>query len=353
MKQPKNRTVHGVALGIALCAMVTGLLCTIIFPEPFVSAFIIFGSIFIVTFFSALYFIRRYVNFRIRPLYQILLSKNLRLRDLPQNVDLVEDIQEKLTSWADTSAEEIARLRRSDEFRKDYIGNVAHELKTPLFSIQGYIHTLLEGGLKDNTVNRRFLERAEQNVERLISLSLDLDELALYESGKFELEIEQFDMVQLAREVAQSFDYEAAQKGIRFIIGSEDAQPPVFVCSERKRIGQVTLNLISNAIKYGREGGTIRINFIDGFDKIVVEVEDNGIGIAKEHLPLIFERFFRADKSRSRAQGGTGLGLSIVKQIIDAYDETITVRSKLDEGTTFSFTVSKTPPNIKPTSAID
>lgn len=336
----KIRTIHGVALAISLTATAAGLLCTLIYPEPLVAALVIFGSIFGITFLAARYFIGKYVLYRIKPIYQILLSKNLRTRELPQKGDIVEEIQDDLTHWADRNAREIAQLKENELFRKQYIGNVSHEIKTPLFSIQGYILTLLDGGLKDDSINQKYLERTERNIERLINIVRDLEDISQYESRLQSLEKEPFDLAQLVREVADTFEMEAANKDIRIRIGSEY---PVTVYADRKRISQVILNLISNAIKYGRQQGHITVSFIDGFDKIMVEVQDDGIGIAEKHQRRVFERFFRVDKSRSREQGGTGLGLAIVKHILEAHGETLNLRSRLDEGSTFSFTLSKPP----------
>lgn len=334
----KIRTIHGVALAISLAATAAGLLCSLIYPEPLVGTLVIFSSIFLVTFLSARYFIGKYVRYRIKPIYQILLSKNLRTNELPRQGDIVEKIQDDLTHWADKNAREIAQLKENELFRKQYIGNVSHEIKTPLFSIQGYILTLLDGGLRDDSINQKYLERTERNIERLINIVRDLEDISQYESKLQTVEKEPFDIVQLVREVADTFEMEAANKNIRLKI---NAEAPVMVYADRKRISQVVLNLLSNAIKYGRQDGHITVSFIDGFDKIMVEVQDDGIGIAEEHQRRVFERFFRVDKSRSREQGGTGLGLAIVKHILEAHGETLNLRSRPGEGSTFSFTVGK------------
>lgn len=336
----KIRTIHGVALAISLIATLVGLVCMSIYAETLVSVWVVSGCVFGATFLAARYFINKYVLYRIKPIYQILLSKNLRTRELPQKGDIVEEIQDDLTHWVDRNAQEIARLKENELFRKQYIGNVSHEIKTPLFSIQGYILTLLDGGLKDDSINQKYLERTERNIERLINIVQDLEDISQYESRLQVMDKEPFDLVQLVREVTDTFEMEAAKKEIRIRIGSE---LPVIVYADRKRISQVILNLISNAIKYGRQGGHIIVSFIDGFDKIMVEVQDDGIGISEENQPRVFERFFRVDKSRSREQGGTGLGLAIVKHILEAHGETLNLRSRLHEGSTFSFTLSKPP----------
>ena len=265
----KIRTIHGVALAISLIAALVVAVCLSVFTGNLLLTGIVSGCVFGLTFLAARYFINKYVLYRIKPIYQVLLSKNLRTRELPQKGDIVEEIQDDLTHWVDRNAQEIARLKENELFRKQYIGNVSHEIKTPLFSIQGYILTLLDGGLKDDSINQKYLERTERNIERLINIVQDLEDISQYESRLQVMDKEPFDLVQLVREVAETFEMEASKKEIRIKIGSE---LPVLVYADRKRISQVILNLISNAIKYGRQGGHITVSFIDGFDKIMVEV---------------------------------------------------------------------------------
>ena len=212
---------------------------------------------------------------------------------------------------------------------------------TPIFTLQGYIVTLLDGAIEDKAVNRKYLERSEKNIDRLIHIVDDLEEISKLEAGAPVLEKECFDVVALVREIADSLEMDAARRRIGIRVGNPHGQPPVPVTADRRRIAQVITNLLSNSIKYGREGGETRIGFVDMFDRVLVEVKDDGIGIAEENIPRVFERFFRVDKSRSREQGGTGLGLAIVKHILEAHGERITLRSKLGEGSAFSFTLSK------------
>ncbi len=254
----------------------------------------------------------------------------------------VENIGEELTAWADTNDREIARLKEAERFRKQYLGNVAHELKTPIFNIQGYISTLLDGGLEDELINRKYLERAEKSIDRLINIVNDLDTISKLESSMNRLEMERFDIVALAREIAEQAEIEADRKGIEISVkGAENLPSPFWVLADKHYIGQVFVNLVINSIRYGKEGGCTRIRFRDMLDKILVEVEDNGQGIGREDLPRIFERFYRTDKGRSREQGGTGLGLAIVKHIVEAHGERITVRSEPGVGSTFSFSLKK------------
>ena len=291
-----------------------------------------------------LFIIRKYVAYKLKPIYSIVLSRNVHTQEILDELKdkHVENISEELTAWADTNDKEIARLKETESFRKQYLGNVAHELKTPIFNIQGYISTLLDGGLEDELINRKYLERAEKSIDRLINIVNDLDTISKLESSMNKLNLERFDVVALAKEIAEQAEMEADRKEIRISVkGTDNLPSPFWVLADKHYIGQVFVNLIINSIRYGKEGGQTRIRFRDMLDKILIEVEDNGSGIAKEDLPRVFERFYRTDKGRSREQGGTGLGLAIVKHIVEAHGERITVRSELGVGSTFSFTLKK------------
>ena len=299
---------------------------------------------FAVVAFVALFLIRKYVAYKLKPIYSIVLSRDVHTREIFSELQdkKVENIGEELTAWADTNDKEIARLKEAEQFRKQYLGNVAHELKTPIFNVQGYISTLLDGGLEDELINRKYLERAEKSIDRLINIVNDLDTISKLESSMNKLNMEKFDVVALAKEIAEQAEIEADKKGIKITVkGADNLPSPFWVLADKHYIGQVFVNLIINSIRYGKEGGQTRIHFRDLLDKILIEVEDNGLGIGKEDLPRVFERFYRTDKGRSREQGGTGLGLAIVKHIIEAHGERITVRSELGVGSTFSFTLKK------------
>ena len=294
----------------------------------------------------SLYTIRSYVAYKLKPIYSIVFSRDVHTTEIADELKdkHVEKISEELTAWADDNDKEIARLKQTEKFRKQYLGNVAHELKTPIFNIQGYISTLLDGGLEDELINRKYLERAEKSIDRLINIVNDLDTISKLESDMNRLKNDKFDIVALAKEIADQLEIEASKRKIRISVKGADYLPsPFWVTADKHYIGQVLVNLIINSIHYGKEGGTTRIKFRDMMDKILVEVEDTGVGISKEDIPRIFERFFRVDKGRSREQGGTGLGLAIVKHIIEAHGERINVRSELGVGTTFAFTLKKAP----------
>ena len=303
---------------------------------------ITFALIFVV----ALFLIRKYVAYKLKPIYSIVLSRNVSTREILEELQdkRVEHLGDELTAWADTNDREITRLKEAETFRKQYLGNVAHELKTPIFNIQGYISTLLDGGLEDELINRTYLERADKSILRLINIVSDLDTINKLESNMNSLARDTFDVVALAREIAEQAEIEADRRQIKISVkGAENLPSPFWVQADKHYVGQVLVNLIINSIRYGKEGGQTRVKFRDMLDKILIEVEDNGQGIAKEDQPRIFERFYRADKGRSREQGGTGLGLAIVKHIVEAHGERITVRSEQGKGSTFAFTLKKVP----------
>jgi two-component system phosphate regulon sensor histidine kinase PhoR len=255
------------------------------------------------------------------------------------NSNNIDNLNQEILAWADDRKNEIERLHKLELYRKEFLGNVSHELKTPIFNIQGYVLTLLDGGLEDPSINRNYLERAEKSVDRMITIIDDLEAISQLETGELQIEPEKFDIVALAKDVAEAQEMKATAKGI--ILTLPEDSKPIYVFADRFRIRQVLVNLIVNSVKYGKEYGETKIRFYDVGENIMVEIADNGIGIGKEHLPRLFERFYRVDKSRSREQGGTGLGLAIVKHIIEAHNQTINVMSTETAGTVFSFTLKK------------
>ena len=292
----------------------------------------------------ALWMIVKYVAYKLRPIYSMVLSRDIHTGDIATELKdkRVDDVSDELSSWAEDNDREIARLKEAEAFRKQYLGNVAHELKTPIFNIQGYLSTLLDGGLEDEEINRKYIERAERSVERMINILNDLDTISRLDSNMSQIRPESFDMVALCKEIAEQVELEAQKRNINIVVKGADNLPSrCWVSADKFYIGQVLENLIVNSIRYGKEGGETKITCRDMLDKVLVEVEDNGIGIAKSDLPRVFERFYRTDKGRSREQGGTGLGLAIVKHIIENHGEKVSVRSELGKGSTFTFTLSK------------
>jgi two-component system phosphate regulon sensor histidine kinase PhoR len=255
--------------------------------------------------------------------------------------DILGMVNQVVLEWHDEQQQKIDELQKMADYRREFLGNVSHELKTPIFNIQGYILTLLDGGLKDKKINKKFLEKSAKSVDRMIAVVQDLEEISKFESGVMNLNETTFDIKELCREVSDFLEIKAAENNTQIII-KEPENRRIQVVADKTRIKQVLINLVDNAINYGKaEGGRITISFYDFHDNVLIEVSDNGIGISEENLPRIFERFYRVDKSRSREKGGTGLGLAIVKHIIEAHRQSISVRSKPGKGTTFSFTLKK------------
>ena len=245
-----------------------------------------------------------------------------------------------LTSYK-TRLEEINVLKDQENYRREFLGNVSHELKTPLFTIQGYILTLIEGALKDKKVRGKYLRRSAKGVDRLISIVKDLDLITQSESGIKTVDKTNFNIYELIENVYDLMEFESEKNNTKLLINNKNITP-VIVNADKERILQVVTNLVVNSIKYGKEGGytEVKVEEYDK-DKIIIRVKDNGEGIEDEHLPRLFERFYRIDKNRSRKKGGSGLGLSIVKHIIEAHQEQIFVESKIGQGTEFSFTLKK------------
>jgi two-component system, OmpR family, phosphate regulon sensor histidine kinase PhoR len=299
---------------------------------------------FLIAFYIIQFAIHKFILEKIRPIYKIIdfvpqKGKEAKLKLTPGFVEL-SDVEQDVENWAQNQLGEIERLKELERYRKDFVGNVSHELKTPIFNIQGYILTLLEGGLEDPSINKLYLTRTEKSIDRMISIVEDLESINKLETGELKPNFSVFDIVKIVEDV---FDMEQRLSNERKIslMFAYKSDKPLMVRADRKRIIEVLTNLVVNGIKYGKKNGFIKVGFYDFDDKIMIEVSDNGIGIDKKDLPRIFERFFRVDKSRSREQGGTGLGLSIVKHIIEAHNQTINVQSELNEGTTFTFTLEK------------
>ena len=250
-------------------------------------------------------------------------------------------VLENFLSSYKTNLEEINILKDQENYRREFLGNVSHELKTPLFTIQGYILTLIEGAMKDKKVRGKYLKRSAKGVDRLISIVKDLDLITQFESGIKTVDKSNFNIYELIHNVYDLMEFESEKNNTKLIIKDEH-NSPVIVNADKERILQVLTNLIVNSIKYGKENGYTEVA-IEEYDKerIIVRVGDNGEGIEEEHLPRLFERFYRIDKNRSRKKGGSGLGLSIVKHIIEAHQEQIFVESKVGQGTEFSFTLKK------------
>jgi two-component system phosphate regulon sensor histidine kinase PhoR len=248
-----------------------------------------------------------------------------------------EDIEAALKALFETRKEELQQLQRLENYRRDYIGNVAHELKTPIFSIQGYIETVLDDPELDRPTLESFLGKANKNADRLGQIVMDLDTITKYESGFLVLDQQPFDLLHLVNETVESLELQAKEKNITLQVFAPAGDYQVL--GDRARLSQVLTNLGYNSIRYGHENGNTRFRLSTTGTKVIVEVADNGIGIPQEHLNRVFERFFRVDKHRNRATGGSGLGLSICKHIVEAHGETISVISTEGAGSVFSFSL--------------
>lgn len=291
-----------------------------------------------------LFTIEKFIYEKIKLIYKTIQSSKSSLSDENKKFrlksEMIEDVNKDVLKWAQDSSKEIKELKELELYRREFIGNVSHELKTPIFNIQGYILTLLDGGLEDKNINRKYLERTEKSINRMISIISDLETISQLESGEIEMKYEKFDIVALTKEIFEFLEIKAKNKNIKLSF-DRNYERPVYIYADKDRIRQVLSNLVDNTINYGNNNGLTTVSFFDMDDNILIEVKDNGIGIEQHHLPRLFERFYRTDKGRSRESGGTGLGLAIVKHIIEAHNQTINVRSTLGIGSTFTFTLKK------------
>ena len=336
------------SLTIVLAFSLVFIMVNLLFYDRFFWSLFLAGSGFLLvfTFLVNKLILERFIYNRIRLIYKTIHDLKAPKRQEKTQVfsdkDILGKANQEVLDWASDRDREIDDLKRLEAYRREFLGNVSHELKTPVFNIQGYVLTLLDGGLDDPDINRKYLLRTEQSVNRMISIIEDLESIAKLESGELKMAFSHFDMVALAREVMEFMEIKAERKNISLYFG-RTYDSPVMVYADRDRIQQVLTNLMVNAIKYGTESGRTKVSFFDMDEHILVEVTDSGIGIPREELPRIFERFYRGDKSRSRqfGDGGSGLGLAIVKHIIEAHNQTIHVRSTLGVGTTFAFTLKK------------
>lgn len=295
----------------------------------------------ILTFIIIQYRVERFIYRRVKKIYDDLtLLESTSLTKHPITTDMAT-LTKEIDKFAKDKKLEIETLKVREEYRKEFLGNVSHELKTPLFTVQGYLLTLIDGAIDDKKISKRYLERANKGVERLIYIVKDLDMITKLEVGDLSLNKKHFDIVALVQGVFDLLEMKAAKKRITLTFDM-DYRKPIMVNADRERIQQVLTNLIVNSIKYGSDKGTTEISIENLIkNKVIVRVTDNGEGIAKEHLTRIFERFYRVDKSGSRKEGGSGLGLSIVKHIIEAHDERIYIESEVGVGSEFSFSLEK------------
>lgn len=307
-------------------------------------ALISFVVIFLGSFGLILYTLQTFIYRKIKLIYKLIYQTKASKKEefyykniLPQKG--IDEVREDVENWAEQRKEEIEVLQQNEAYRKEFLQNLSHELKTPIFAIQGYVDTLLGGALENSDVNKKFLQSTSRNIDRLVNLVDDLDAISKLESGEQLLLKDSFIIQDLVKEVYDSLSIKADDKEIKCII-KKGCELPLTVYADKEKMRQVFINLVDNAIKYGKQNGIVEASFykVDGA-KVLIEISDDGAGIAEEHLHRIFERFYRTDLARSRKVGGSGLGLAICKHIIEAHGQAIHVRSKIDVGTTFGFTL--------------
>jgi two-component system phosphate regulon sensor histidine kinase PhoR len=331
--------INAAAVAIALAAV------NFYFRHSWYDVSITFLVTLITSFVVFYYLIEKYVYSKIKLIYKLI--HNLKLgRDLRDalgehiSADPINDVEAEVKEWAREKKTEIDELRKQEKFRRDFLSNISHEFKTPLFAIQGYIEALQDDGFEDKELAQQFLKKAAKNVDRLTYLIEDLDEISKLESGEIPVNLTRFKVNDLIKEVFESMETKARKHDIKLIF-KQKYDEPTLVNADREKIRQVLVNLIDNSLKYGKDDGTTAVSLFELHDQVLVEVTDDGIGIEEKYLPRLFERFFRTDTSRSRQIGGSGLGLAIVKHIIEAHEQTINVRSTEGLGSTFGFTLQK------------
>ncbi|WP_100842411.1 cell wall metabolism sensor histidine kinase WalK [Flavobacterium sp. 5] len=312
------------------------------FSNMLLSGFISLFFVYVFSFFVLQYRVERFIYRRVKKIYDdVSLLESSTFINKPINTDM-ETLTREVKKFATDKKLEIEMLQIREEYRREFLGNVSHELKTPLFTVQGYLSTLIDGAMEDKTIRKKYLKRAEKGVERLIYIVEDLDMITKLESGDLNLDFTKFDIVKLIQNVFDLLEMKADKKDITLAF-ENDKMKPIFVNGDKDKIQQVVENLIVNSIKYGKEGGLTEVSIVNLTNKkVLVRISDNGEGIELHNISRVFERFYRVDKSGARTEGGSGLGLSIVKHIIEAHKEKIYVESEFGIGSEFSFTLEKT-----------
>ncbi len=346
MLEGKNNSPQTLATWMASLICLLSFVLVAIFTASIYKSIVSAAILFLFSFFISKYLIEVFVNRKIKLIYKFIHQTKASKREeffqkkvLPKQS--IEEVGEEVLQWADQRKAEMEVLERNEAFRKEFLQNLSHEFKTPAFAIQGYLETLIAGAAENPEIRKKFLDNAYRNTERLINLIQDLDEITRLESGKQELHRQRFIIQDLIHEVFESLEIKSQAKKIRCGI-KKGCEQPIEVNADKEKIRQVLINLLDNAIKYGNVDGTVEASVYKTDDKtVLIEITDDGIGIAEEHLPRIFERFYRTDFGRSRNIGGTGLGLAICKHIIEAHGQFIQARSTPGIGTTFGFTLNR------------
>lgn len=346
MLSTKNTSPRQISFYTALALAVPISLLVYVYERRWVPVTVSFLTVLAGGYLLISFVLERFIYRKIKLIYKFIYQTKATKREetyykyiLPQKS--IDEVREDVEEWAEKRNEEIELLRANEQFRKEFLQNLSHEFKTPVFAIQGYVDTLLQGALENPAVNKRFLEKTASNVDRLTNLLNDLDEISKLERGELNLFKQNFVIQDLVKEAFESISIMAEQKNIRCHI-KKGCESPLIVFADKEKIRQVLVNLVENSIKYGKQNGTITASmYITDGKHILAEISDDGIGIAEKQVQRIFERFYRTEEGRSMDVSGSGLGLAICKHIIEAHGQTIHVRSRQDVGTTIGFTLER------------
>ena len=344
MLQTKNTSPSQLALLTALAVSFAAGILVFYFTRNIKHSGVSFLLLFIITYYLVSFIIEKFIYRKIKLIYKLISQTKATKREEFYNNELlppktIEEVQNDAYIWAQERENEIKKLESNVEFRKQFLMNLAHELKTPIFATQGYIETLLAGAMNDENVKEVFLQNASKSIDRLAILVDDLDEISKLESNQISIVKTEFIIQDLIKEVYEELAFKSVPKKIELSV-KKGCEKPISVIADRQKIKQVLVNLIENSIKYGKENGSTTAGIYEVDRKTVfVEITDDGTGILEEHVPRVFERFYRTDSARSRNVGGTGLGLAIVKHIIEAHNHTVSCRSTIDVGSSFGFTL--------------
>ncbi|MEO5681962.1 MAG: ATP-binding protein [Chitinophagaceae bacterium] len=340
----KNLSPRQIAAVNAICISVLVAMASYIFTRSWWIALTTLALLFLISYALINFLLQEFIYRRIKLIYKFIYQTKASKKEetyykyiLPKKS--IAEVSDDVEKWAEQRKEEIELLKENEIYRKEFLQNLAHEFKTPIFAIQGYVDTLLDGAMEQPEIRKKFLENASRNIDRLVNLMNDLDEISKLESGEQLLYKQNFIIQDVIKEVFESLSIKLDKKNITCSI-KKGCETPVTVFADKEKIRQVLINLVENAFKYGKTDGNIvaSIYKTDG-DHVLTEISDDGIGIEEEHLSRIFERFYRTDAARSRDKGGTGLGLAICKHIVEAHAQTIHVRSTPDIGTSIGFTL--------------
>ncbi len=342
MKNITSKKIIIISTSIYFFLTISFFLVNYFSPDIMLSLLISIPVIIVIYSIYAGMFINSFIKSKVKPIYKTIhhFKPTKTEANLTREKDPFIEVNKEVADWMQGKTREIQQLKQMEKYRKEFLGNVSHELKTPVFNIQGYILTLLDGGIDDPDINMLYLNRTEKSIDRMISIIEDLEAISKLESGELEIKVEDFNLYQLIDDIFDLQEIRANEKNIELKL-IKDGNKSLMVKGDKQKLFQVFSNLVVNSINYGKKGGKTIINTYDMDNRYLIEVKDNGIGISDGDLPRIFERFYRADKSRSREQGGTGLGLAIVKHIIEAHKQTINVTSTYGKGTSFTVTLDK------------